>query len=129
MVVRLGDALAATGDKAGAADRYKRAATYYESVRHPVMAIALWSRIQRLFPTILDVRVKLAELHAQAGHLADARREYKSVIHTLRREDQGGLAAAYERRLEALEPTPEPAPPSAPTAALKRCPHCGGPLP
>lgn len=122
-VGHLGDAFAAVRDITAAAEHYKRAAEHYESIQHPLMAIALWKRMAQLLPKMIDIRVKLAKLHEQAGHGADAAAEYEAVIAALRKEHKGMLGETlvkpFEARLAALRVgTLDAAPPPEPTAAI-----------
>jgi hypothetical protein len=106
---------------------------------------------------MLDFHVKLAALHEQAGHPADAVSEYEAVIEGIRKDYKGllgeTLASSYETRVAALRsgrPVAEngdgvasasvavllpPAIGSVPAgnsdvrSDVKRCPHCRGLLP
>lgn len=76
----LGDLLVRTSDLSAAIDHYRRAADAYERDGHFNKAVAVWRKVLRVRPDLLDVHVWLADLYVRAGRKADAKRVYENML-------------------------------------------------
>ena len=76
---RLADLYAKQGLAMEAKSQYQVLADYYIKHGDPGNALMIYRKISELDPNSINVHVKLADLHSQAGHTADALKEYDRV--------------------------------------------------
>src|SRR5216110_2695993 len=76
---RLADLYAKQGLAMEAKSQYQVLADYYIKHGDPGNALVIYKKIAELDPSAINVHVKLADLHSQAGHTAEALKEYDRV--------------------------------------------------
>src|SRR6202171_5297882 len=76
---KLADLYAKQGLAMEAKSQYQVLADYYLKHGDPANALAIYRKISELDPNSINVHVKLADLHSQAGHTAEALKEYDRV--------------------------------------------------
>jgi tetratricopeptide (TPR) repeat protein len=77
---RLGDLYMRVGLISTAVTHYRAAAGGYEQQKHVRKAAAVWKKVIRSRPELLDVHIWLAELHTRAGQVADAKHVYEALL-------------------------------------------------
>jgi tetratricopeptide (TPR) repeat protein len=81
---------------------HRKAADAHERDDRLDKAIAVWRKVSRQRPELIDVHAWLADLYARAGKLAQARRIYEELAAALLERGQGNLAKIVSARLAAL---------------------------
>ncbi len=76
---KLADLYAKQGLAMEAKSQYQVLADYYIKHGDPGNALMIYRKISELDPNSINVHVKLADLHSQAGHTAEALKEYDRV--------------------------------------------------
>jgi tetratricopeptide (TPR) repeat protein len=76
---KLADLYAKQGLAMEAKSQYQVLADYYIKHGDPNNALGIYRKISELDPNSINVHVKLADLHSQAGHTAEALKEYDRV--------------------------------------------------
>ncbi|MCU0241293.1 MAG: tetratricopeptide repeat protein [Vicinamibacteria bacterium] len=100
---RLGDLYARKGDVFAAISSYRKAAEAFECDGRPEKTMAVWRKLIRFQPELIDVHVWLADLYARIGRKADARSVYQNLIAALLARHQLTLASIVKVKLSALE--------------------------
>jgi tetratricopeptide (TPR) repeat protein len=76
---KLADLYAKQGLAMEAKSQYQVLADYYIKHGDPANALMIYRKISELDPNSINVHVKLADLHSQSGHTAEALKEYDRV--------------------------------------------------
>src|SRR5713226_8373643 len=76
---RLADLYAKQGLAMEAKSQYQVLADYYQKHGDPGNALVIYRKISELDPNAINIHVKLADLHSQAGQTAEALKEYDRV--------------------------------------------------
>lgn len=101
---RLGDLLAKTGKTGEAIDLFSRAAHLYTAGGFFLKAIAIYKKILKLDPAVIEPRMRLADLYARRDLTMEARAEYIGVAEKLVRDGQEGKAREVYEKLIRMEP-------------------------
>lgn len=102
--LKLGDLYAKKGAKQEAIETYLKIARYYQEQAFLDKAIAVFERILRLDPRLVDVHLRLAELYRQLGMVAEAIGEYEAVAAHFHREGKNQEALATVKKIVDLDP-------------------------
>lgn len=96
--MRAGDVFAAVG-------YFRKAAEAFEREGYVERAVAIWKKVIRIRPELLDVHTWLAELYVRAGRLPDAKQVYEGMLSGLRQSRllaKPNIVSIIEARLERL---------------------------
>lgn len=77
---QLGDLQTRAGDPFAAVGYYRKAAEAYERDDQVDKAVAIWRKVIRTRPELLDVHVWLADLLVRSGRTADAKGVYERML-------------------------------------------------
>ena len=98
---KIGDLFAKIGKMREAGDEYAKVAEFYERDGFHLKAIAIWKKINKLDPSVVEPYAKLADLYAKQGLVMEAKGQYQIVS-----EDQlkrGRLKEAAETLRKMVE--------------------------
>src|SRR5262245_32658222 len=101
---RLGDLLAKSGKTGEAIELFSRAAHLYTAGGFFLKAIAIYKKILKLDPTVIEPRMRLADLYARRDLTMEARAEYIGVAEKLVRDGQEAKAREVYEKLIRMEP-------------------------
>lgn len=107
---QLGDLQVRAGDVFAAVGWFRRAADAFERDGYVDRAVAVWKKVIRIRPELLDVHTWLAELYVRAGRIPDARQVYETMLSGLRQAKllaKPSIIAIIETRLERLNAAAE----------------------
>ena len=104
IINRLGDLLVREGKTAEANELFGRAAQLYAEGGFFLKAIAIYKKILKLDPNVIEPRLRLADLYARRDLTSDARIEYQAVAEKLAREGNIVRAKDVYERLIKVEP-------------------------
>lgn len=105
VINRVGDLLARTAKTSEAIELFSRAANLYARGGFFLKSIAIYKKIIKLDPNVVEPRLRLADLYARRDLATEARIEYLAVAETLlKRGDTTKAQEAYEKLIR-IEPT------------------------
>jgi NAD-dependent SIR2 family protein deacetylase/Flp pilus assembly protein TadD len=96
---KLGDVYERLGDHDQAGRAWQRSAELHRRDGFLLKAIAVLRKVTRRNPGDLELRVDLADLHAQLGHATEAAREYEAAAEAKARDGDWGAAALLLTKL------------------------------
>jgi tetratricopeptide (TPR) repeat protein len=102
--LKIGDLYAKKGSKQEATATYERVARFYHEQGFFLKAVAVYKQILKLDPRLVDVILKLAELHRQLGLMSEAMQYYESVAAHFHREGNTKDALETVKKLVDLDP-------------------------
>lgn len=102
--LKIGDLYARKGAKQEAIETYSKIARYYHDQGFFNKAIAVYERILKIDPRLVDINLKLAELYRQSGLISDAMQHFESVAAHFHREGNTKEALATVKKLVDLDP-------------------------
>lgn len=100
----LGDLYAKNSDNRDAVKCYFQVAEHYNRQGFSQKAIAVYNKISRLHPDLIEVSAKLADLHRSKGSLAEAREHYKTVADHYQKQGRRLEALATFKQIAMLDP-------------------------
>jgi pilus assembly protein FimV len=101
---RVGDLYARINRNNEAIDLFTQIAEQYAGDGFFVKAIAIYKKIIKLDPTLLEVYEKLADLYHRQGMVNEARTQYQVLADYYLKHDRSAAAIAIYRRMAELEP-------------------------
>jgi len=101
---RLGDLLAKAGKNSEAIELFSRAAQLYTAGGFFLKAIAIYKKILKIDPGVVDPRMRLADLYARRDLTMEARAEYIGVVEKLVRDGNEIRAREVYEKLVRMEP-------------------------
>jgi len=102
--LKIGDLYAKKGAKQDATDTYLKVARFYDEQGFYLKAVAVYKQILKIDPRLVDVILKLAELHRRLGLMSDAMQHYESVAAHFHREGKTKEALETVQKLVELDP-------------------------
>ncbi|WP_428261904.1 tetratricopeptide repeat protein [Haliangium sp.] len=102
--LKIGDLYVKKGAKREATDTYLRVAHFYSEQGFFLKAVAVYKQILKLNPRLVEVHLRLAELHRQLGLMSDAMQHFEMVAGHFHREGKTKEALATVRQLVELAP-------------------------
>jgi tetratricopeptide (TPR) repeat protein len=102
--LKIGDLYAKKGAKQDATDTYLKVARFYDEQGFYLKAVAVYKQILKLDPRLVDVILKLADLHRRLGLMSDAMQYYESVAANFHREGKTKEALETVQKLVELDP-------------------------
>jgi tetratricopeptide (TPR) repeat protein len=102
--LKIGDLYAKKGAKQDATDTYMKVARFYDEQGFYLKAVAVYKQILKIDPRLVDVILKLAELHRRLGLMSDAMQHYESVAAHFHREGKTKEALETVQKLVELDP-------------------------
>ncbi len=76
---KIGDLFAKIGKMREAGDEYAKVADFYSRDGFHLKAIAIWKKINKLDPSVIEPYAKLADLYAKQGLVMEAKSQYQVV--------------------------------------------------
>jgi tetratricopeptide (TPR) repeat protein len=104
-VNRIGDLFAKLNKLKEANDQYVKVARYYADDGFYLKAIAVWKKVLKNDPSLIEGLVSLGELYARQGLVADAKQTYGSVIDEYVKRNRVREAGEVLRKLAEVDPT------------------------
>ena len=101
---RVGDLYARINRNSEAIDLFTQIAEQYAGDGFFVKAIAIYKKIIKLDPTLLEVYEKLADLYHRQGMVNEARTQYQVLADYYQKHERTAAAIAIYRRMAELEP-------------------------
>jgi len=77
---RMGDLYGKLNDVKAANEQYAKVAEFYSRDGFYLKAIAVWKKINKNDPTVLEPCLNLADLYSKQGLMVDAKAQYESVF-------------------------------------------------
>ncbi|HTR56107.1 MAG TPA: tetratricopeptide repeat protein [Kofleriaceae bacterium] len=102
--LKIGDLYAKKGAKQDATDTYLKVARFYDEQGFYLKAVAVYKQILKINPHLVDVILKLAELHRRLGLMSDAMQHYEAVAAHFHREGKTKEALETVQKLVELDP-------------------------
>jgi tetratricopeptide (TPR) repeat protein len=102
--LKIGDLYAKKGAKQDATATYEKVARFYHEQGFFLKAVAVYKQILKLDPRLVDVILKLAELHRQLGLMSEAMQYYESVAAHFHREGNTKEALETVKKLVDIDP-------------------------
>src|SRR5688572_33373652 len=102
--LKIGDLYAKKGAKPEATETYLKVAKFYSEQGFYLKAVAVYKQILKLDPRLVDVILKLAELHRQLGLMSEAMQYYESVAAHFHREGNTKEALETVKKLVDIDP-------------------------
>lgn len=101
---KLGELYQKKGDNTLAADCFLKVAESYAADGFFLKAVAVYKQVLKLNPNLVDVNLKLAELHQQLGLMSDAMAQFQLVANHY--EKSGNIRASLDtlRKMVDLDP-------------------------
>jgi tetratricopeptide (TPR) repeat protein len=99
----LGDLYAKNLDKQQAVGCFTQVADYYNMQGFSHKAIAVYNKISRIEPSLVEVSAKLAELYQSKGSIAEARVHYTTLAEHYQRKGQKIEALAIWKQIAELD--------------------------
>lgn len=100
----VGDLHVRNGQTSEAIVYFGRVAQAYHDEGAAPRAVAVYKKILKLDPGNRDIAIRLADLHALQGQLADARKLYREIADSYRASDQIRQALRVLKKIVDLEP-------------------------
>src|SRR5213593_4340421 len=101
---RLGDVLAKARKTSEAIEMFGRAAHLYTVGGFFLKAIAIYKKVLKLDPSVIEPRMRLADLYARRDLTTEARAEYITAAEMLVRDGQEVKAREVYEKLTRMEP-------------------------
>lgn len=101
---RVGDLYARINRNSEAIELFKRIAEQYAEDGFLVKAIAIYKKIIKLDPTLLEVYEQLADLYHRQGLVNEARTQYQVLADYYQKHDKPASALKVHERMVELEP-------------------------
>lgn len=101
---RVGDLYARINRNSEAIDLFTQIAEQYAEDGFFVKAIAIYKKIIKIDPTLLEVYEQLADLYHRQGLVNEARTQYQVLADYYLKHDRTGQAISIYRRMAQLEP-------------------------
>lgn len=101
---KIGDLFAKIGKMREAGDEYAKVAEFYAKDGFHLKAIAIWKKINKLDPTVLEPYAKLADLYAKQGLVMEAKGQFQIVAEDQLKRGRMKDAAETLRRMVEIDP-------------------------
>lgn len=101
---KIGDLFAKIGKMREAGDEYAKVAEFYAKDGFHLKAIAIWKKINKLDPTVLEPYAKLADLYAKQGLVMEAKGQFQIVADDQLKRGRMKEAAETLRRMVEIDP-------------------------
>lgn len=101
---RLAELLVKAGRTEQARGEFRAIGEFFSSNGYYLKAIAVYKKLQVMFPGDVDVTLTLADLNEKHGLTANALAEYKQVFDLYERQGEGGQALAILAKMHAVDP-------------------------
>ncbi len=100
----LGDLLIRVGEEESAVACFTRVAEHYREEGFALKAIAMYKKMDRLKPGLIEIAAKLAPLYEMQGLIIDARTQYLLIADSYTRSGNVGKALEILRKIADLDP-------------------------
>ena len=101
---KIGDLFAKIGKMREAGDEYAKVAEFYAKDGFHLKAIAIWKKINKLDPSVVEPYAKLADLYAKQGLIMEAKGQYQIVSEDLLKRGRLKEASETLRRMVEIDP-------------------------
>jgi Flp pilus assembly protein TadD len=102
---RLGDLYAKLNDVLAANEQYTKVANFYARTGAHLKAIAVWKKINKNDPTVLEPYLNLADLYSKQGLMVDAKAQYEWVFNEYIKRGCFPEAGDTLKKLAKIDPT------------------------
>ena len=102
---RLGDLYAKLNDVQAAKEQYTKVADFYGRTGAHLKAIAVWKKINKNDPTVLEPYLNLADLYSKQGLMVDAKAQYEWVFNEYLKRGCIPEAGDTLKKLAKIDPT------------------------
>ena len=100
---KIGDLFAKIGKMREAGDEYAKVAEFYARDGFHLKAIAIWKKINKLDPSVVEPYAKLADLYAKQGLVMEAKGQYQFVSEDLLKRGRLKDAAEILRKMVEID--------------------------
>ena len=100
---KIGDLFAKIGKMREAGDEYAKVAEFYARDGFHLKAIAIWKKINKLDPSVVEPYAKLADLYAKQGLVMEAKGQYQIVAEDLLKRNRLKEAAETLRKMVEID--------------------------
>ena len=102
---KIGDLFAKIGKMREAGDEYAKVADFYAKDGFHLKAIAIWKKINKLDPSVVEPYAKLADLYAKQGLVMEAKGQYQFVSEDQLKRGRLKEAAETLRKMVEIDPS------------------------
>ena len=102
---KIGDLYAKLNNVKAANEQYAKVAEFYSKDGFYLKAIAVWKKINKNDPTVLEPYLNLADLYAKQGLMVDAKAQYKQVVDEYIKRGRVREAGDALKKLADIDPT------------------------
>jgi tetratricopeptide (TPR) repeat protein len=102
---KIGDLYAKLNRTREAGEEYAKVADFYAKDGFLLKAIALWKKINRLDPTVLDPYLNLADLYAKQGLMMEAKSQYQIVVDEYIKRGRAREAGDVLKKMAEIDPS------------------------